>query len=69
MIVFQLIVPLALLDRILESTSEGAHDMETVFVISNKAAWKKKMLRTSFQKSIVLTLTRNRLSCPEQNCP
>ena len=38
MIVFQLIVPLALLDRILESTSESAHDMETVFVRSNKAA-------------------------------
>ena len=50
MIVFQLIVPLALLDRILESTSESAHDMETVFVRSNKAAWKKKCLGHHFKK-------------------
>ena len=40
-IVFQLIVPLAVFDVFLESTSGGAHDLETVFMRSNKAAWNK----------------------------
>ena len=50
MIVFQLIVPLALLHKILESSSEGAHDLETVFIRSNKAAWKKNCWGHHFKK-------------------